>query len=135
LKEPSAVTLSAVLSWAGEILWAFLFGEMKTTVLLPDRLYEGFKDFFEALGFKVVWENEIDDYLEPIDVAVEWQYESDDYTILDLIKKHGKDARVFLALNYNGKAPANLKALGYAGFLRVPFKFIEVMTKFTIPIG
>ena len=83
------------------------------------------------LGFSVLrasthWELEELIQNEHIDIASEWQHHERDFTIRDLLHKHGKKAKMYLALNLSGKAPADFKQLEYTGMLVVPFQISEI---------
>lgn len=107
----------------------------KTTILLPPHLNESFDDIFESLGFEVLWEGKQkkEDIInrDHIDLAIEWQRKENSFPIRDFLNKyHHYEAKIFLALNWNGKPPDNFERLGFAGFLEVPFAIDKMMDKF-----
>jgi hypothetical protein len=105
----------------------------RISLLLPYHLDEAWCLIFS--DFQVLWaDNRID--LEriiqrsPIDLALEWQHGPEDYPIRDLLRRHQKDASVFLCLNWNSRIPRNFQELGYTGYLYVPFNIDEMRRKF-----
>ncbi len=97
------------------------------TLLLPYYLNEGFSKIFETHGFKVLWAEtyqELEKLVETnqFDLAIEWQHSVRDFTIRDLIRRHNKQAEIFLALNWDNTKPSDFDELGYCGVLEVPFK-------------
>jgi len=105
------------------------------TLLLSFYLQEIFSNFFEGLGFSVLWaetREKLEELIDPaeIDLAIEWQHGEKDFTIRDLLRNHNKKTQVFLALNWNGKIPPDFNELGYAGVLIGLFNLDELKIKF-----
>jgi len=106
------------------------------TLLLPYYFIgDAFAILFDNLGFKVSCSKNAQDTLRIVrssqfDLAIEWQHGDEDFPIRDVLKAFGRNTSVFLALNWNNKAPANLEELGYAGTLVVPFDSVEMRHKF-----
>jgi len=107
----------------------------RITLLLPYYLINSFATLFESYGFKVLWSESAEETEElivgtHIDLAIEWQHGEEDHPIRDLLKKYGRDTSVLLALNWNLRAPVNLKELGYVDSLVTPFSETEMRRKF-----
>jgi hypothetical protein len=64
------------------------------------------------------------------DIALEWQYGHQDHTVLNLVEKYNKKARVILCLNWNGKVPKGFFNLGYFAYLDVPTKMETLIPLF-----
>jgi len=111
--------------------------EMKgITMLLPFYLNEHFPSLFEdILGFRILWTDNKQDTEKivesfTIDIALEWQHGREDYPIRDILRKYNKkDVPILLCLNYHGQPPPNFDNLGYAGYLKIPFKMAELKQK------
>ena len=134
--------------------WSFAYGQMedgkanqrshdglvleqprRITLLLPFYLDETFSMIFESYGFSVIWaetQQELEKLIEStqIDLAIEWQHSERDFTILNLLRRHNKKAKIFLALNWNQKIPPDFNQLGYVDVLEVPFRENEMQLKF-----
>ena len=108
-----------------------LFRE-KLNILLPGRLNDTFPYiFYEYFGCKVLWDNNESNLEEMVrdnefDIAFEWQYGHDDHTVLDLVKKYNKKAKVVVLLNWNGQIPADYKEVGYFTYMDTPFKLADL---------
>ena len=107
----------------------------KINLLLPFYLDKGFSAIFEALSFNVLWadtQEELEKLIEftRIDIAIEWQHGERDFIIRDLLRQYKKNAKIFLALNWNGKIPPDFDKLGYVDVINVPFNFNELKLKF-----
>ena len=104
------------------------------SILLPYYLNFGFKALFEKAGFTVYWAPipvEFEEIIQSndFDVALEWQTGPADYMVHDLLVKYRKSTPIFLCLNWNGKEPKNLTALGYAASLEIPFVLADFAAK------
>jgi hypothetical protein len=80
--------------------------KLKLTSLLPDQMDEMLADWYSELVEKVLWDPD-EKNLEAMirdnhfDIALEWQYRHQDHTVLNLVEKYHKKARVILCLNWN----------------------------------
>jgi len=105
--------------------------KLKLTLLLPGRLGEDFSYLYNHIVEKVLWVSD-ERNLEALirdnefDVAMEWQYGHQDHTVLDLVKKYKKRAKVILFLNWNGKIPDDFDETGYFAYIDPP-STIEVL--------
>jgi len=116
------------------------FGKRRTdrteriSLLLPYYLNDAFACIFEDVGFKTLWAESADGLKAvveeyQVDLALEWQHGERDFPIRDLLRRTHEDVPVLLALNWNGKAPADFPELGYAHTLDVPFDPSELLAK------
>jgi hypothetical protein len=63
---------------------------LRTSLVISKKLWERDEKKLEAM----IRDNEFD-------IALEWQYSLQDHTVLDLIKKYNKKAKVIVCLNWN----------------------------------
>lgn len=101
------------------------------SLLLPYRLEHIFSDLFRDLGFEVFWADNREETEKIImenepDLAIEWRYGDDDFPIRDLLRKHGRQTSVILALNWGGPLPDDPREIGCVGYANVPFKIEEL---------
>ena len=106
----------------------------RISFLLPYCLDDAFECMFEDIGFKALWAESADGLKAivkeyRVDLAIEWQHSERDFAIRDLLRRTHEDVPVLLALNWNGKAPADFPELGYAHTLDVPFDLSELLAK------
>lgn len=105
------------------------------SLLLPYYLEKIFSLVFEELGLKVFWsdDRETTKHLildnEP-DLAIEWQHGVLDYPIRDLLRKHGRQTPVVLALNYQYRENVDQEKEGIAGLADIPFIIEDLMKQF-----
>lgn len=105
----------------------------QTTIVLSPNLEERMQDVFHALGFLVVWEENIDKLRarlrgQTVDVAMEWQRSAHDYRLRDMFRVLGYRPWLVLAMNFNREtySPDELKRLGYDEVMDVPFSEVAL---------
>ena len=104
--------------------------KLKLTLLLPGRMDRLYADWYGEIVENVLWDRD-EKNLEALirdndfDIALEWQYGHQDHTVLDLVKKYNKKARVILCLNWNGTVPDDFDKTGYFAHMNVPLPLKE----------
>jgi hypothetical protein len=94
------------------------------TLLLPGRLVEGYADLYGDMVEHVLWlpdEKDLEALVREneFQVALEWQRTPYDYTILNLVKKYNKQARVILFLNWKRQVPFDFDKTDYFAHMNV----------------
>jgi len=106
--------------------------KLNLTLLLSHRLDEDLAYILNPL-FKQILHDRDEKNLEALirdndfDVALEWQHGHQDHTVLDLVKKYNKKAKVILCLNWNGKLPADFDETDYFAYMDTPFMLKEMI--------
>jgi hypothetical protein len=88
---------------------------LRTSLVISKKLWERDEKKLEAM----IRDNEFD-------IALEWQYSLQDHTVLDLIKKYNKKAKVIVCLNWNGQIPEDYKEVGYFDYIDMPFGLKDI---------
>ena len=109
--------------------------KLNLTLLLPGRMDELFALSLSYCIEKVIWHQDEEKLEKQIrdndfDIALEWQYGHDDHTVLNLVKKYNKNARVILCLNWNGDIPDDFEEAGYFDYMDVPLALEEMRILF-----
>lgn len=107
----------------------------RISILLPYYLGQSFCATWEADGFRPVWAENAEELQKiaataEIDLAIEWQYRDWDFPVRDLLRKLRKNTPMFLCLNWRVNPASDIRAIGYADSLEVPFNEDEMTTKF-----
>jgi len=114
----------------------------RLSLLVSCRLGPELKDFFEAVGFKVVWSRDYSELykmatISNIDIALEWQWSDNDCIMRDMMRQIGKDVPIIMCRNWSEDSwrdENELKAEGYSAAIDVPFNmsdFIETCKRLT----
>jgi len=104
------------------------------SLLLPYYIDYVFAELFRDVGFEVLWSDNREDTEKIVkdnepDLAIEWQHGNDDFPIRDLLRKHGRQAPVILAINWNrDPLPDDSTEIGCVGYLDVPFQLRKLMS-------
>lgn len=104
------------------------------SLLLPYYLDDVFAGIFREVGFEVFWADNQEDTEKIIkdnepDLAIEWRHGDEDFPIRDLLRKHGRQTSVILALNWLRDPPPDDPAeIGFVGYLDVHFPLRELLS-------
>jgi hypothetical protein len=120
--QPFWQTAKIWLLWLWRILW--LRGRRSISLLLPYYLDEIFVELFQDDGFEVLWGGNREQTEKIImenmpDLAIEWRHGDDDFPIRDLLRKHGRQTPVILALNWGGPLPDDPREIDCAGYWKM----------------
>jgi len=101
-----------------------LVEKLYLTLLLPGRLIEDWADLYSEMVERVLWlpdEKDLEALVRDNEfhVALEWQNNPYDHTLLNLVKKYNKQARVILFRKWTQKVPAGFETSGYFAHMHV----------------